>query len=155
MMSGSSVGGTEKTAANFTAGGIEILSMSREAGHAGLSSEIGAVFEAFVFEPEPSRWETSETDGRVGRPIERVRRSQDVEVGFIVLKGSTRAVKSEDQTPADPPRPQQTPLDHHCRHCPVPLRAFPSSRLFDAKHLSKMIIAVVVLSVLVYLIFFR
>jgi len=35
------------------------------------------------------------------------------------------------------------------------LRAFPSSRLFDAKHLSKMIIAVVVLSVLVYLIFFR
>src|SRR6266496_2619012 len=46
-------------------------------------------------------------------------------------------------------------LDHHCRHCPVPLRAFPSSRLFDAKHLSKMIIAVVVLSVLVYLIFFR
>jgi hypothetical protein len=46
-------------------------------------------------------------------------------------------------------------LDHHCRHCPVPLRAFPSSRLFDAKHLSKMIMAVVVLSVLVYLIFLR
>ena len=39
--------------------------------------KIGAVFEGFVFEPK------------------------NVEVGFIVLKGSTRAVKSEDQTPAD------------------------------------------------------
>jgi hypothetical protein len=46
-------------------------------------------------------------------------------------------------------------LDHHCRHCAVPLRTFPSLRLFDTKQLSKMIIAVVVLSVLVYLIFFR
>ena len=54
-----------------------------------------------VFEPELRRWEASETDGRAERPIERVRRSQDVEVEFIVLKGSTRAVKSEDQTPAD------------------------------------------------------
>jgi len=62
--------------------------------------KIGAVFERFVFEPEPSRRDASERDGRVGRPIERVRRSKDVEVGFIVLKGSTRAVKSEDQTPA-------------------------------------------------------
>jgi len=46
-------------------------------------------------------------------------------------------------------------LDHHCRHCSVPLRAFSSFRLFDAKHLSKMIVAVVVLSILVYLLFFR
>ena len=42
--------------------------------------EIGAVFEAFVFEPEPSRPETSETDGQAERPTERVRKSQDVEV---------------------------------------------------------------------------
>jgi hypothetical protein len=35
------------------------------------------------------------------------------------------------------------------------LRAFSSFRLFDAKHLSKMIVAVVVLSILVYLLFFR
>src|SRR5439155_9383313 len=33
--------------------------------------EIGAFFEAFVFEPEPSCWGASETDGRVERPIER------------------------------------------------------------------------------------
>ncbi len=29
-----------------------------------IQREVRAVFEAFVFEPEPSRWETSETDGR-------------------------------------------------------------------------------------------
>jgi hypothetical protein len=46
-------------------------------------------------------------------------------------------------------------IDHHCRHCSVPLRAFPSFRSFDAKHLSKMIIAVVAIGVFVYLIFFR
>ena len=43
--------------------------------------EIGAVFEAFVFEPEPSRREASETDGQVERPTEcGKRRSQHVEV---------------------------------------------------------------------------
>jgi hypothetical protein len=47
-------------------------------------------------------------------------------------------------------------LDHQCRHCAVSLSAFPLSRLFDAKHLSKMIIiAGMVLIVLVYVIFFR
>jgi len=46
-------------------------------------------------------------------------------------------------------------LDHQCRHCAVPLRVFASSRLFDAKHLSTMIITTVMLSILVYLIFFR
>jgi hypothetical protein len=45
-------------------------------------------------------------------------------------------------------------VDHHCRHCATPSRAIPS-RPFDAKHLQQMIMAVVVLSVLVYLIFFR
>jgi hypothetical protein len=45
--------------------------------------------------------------------------------------------------------------DHLCRHCPAPLRVFTSARFFDTKHLSKMIIAVLVLSVLVYLMFFR
>jgi len=45
--------------------------------------------------------------------------------------------------------------DHHCRHCPVPLRVFPSSRLLGAKHLSTIIVAVLVLSVLAYLLFFR
>jgi hypothetical protein len=67
-------------AASFTAGGTETLSVSREAGPAGESSEISAVFEAFVFEPEPSRWETSETDRQVERPTERERRSQHVEI---------------------------------------------------------------------------
>src|ERR1700739_2240667 len=46
-------------------------------------------------------------------------------------------------------------IDHHCRHCSVPLRAFPLSRAFDAKHLSKMITAVAAIGVLVYLMFFR
>jgi hypothetical protein len=45
--------------------------------------------------------------------------------------------------------------DHHCRHCDVPLSVFASSRLFDVKHLSTMIMAVLVLSVLAYLMFFR
>jgi hypothetical protein len=46
-------------------------------------------------------------------------------------------------------------VDHHCRHCTTTSRAIPS-RPFDAKHLQQMIMAVVVvLSVLVYLIFFR
>jgi hypothetical protein len=41
-----------------------------------------------------SRAAGSERDRRkVERPTERVRRSQDVDVGFIVLKGSTRTVK--------------------------------------------------------------
>jgi hypothetical protein len=35
------------------------------------------------------------------------------------------------------------------------LSVFPSSRLFDAKHLFPMIAAVLVLSVLTYLMFFR
>lgn len=46
-------------------------------------------------------------------------------------------------------------LDHRCRHCPVRLSVFPSSRLFDVNHLSTMIVAVLVLSVLAYLMFFR
>jgi len=45
-------------------------------------------------------------------------------------------------------------IDHHCRHCATASGAIPS-RPFDAKHLQQMIMAVVVLSVLVYLIFFR
>jgi hypothetical protein len=45
-------------------------------------------------------------------------------------------------------------VDHHCRHCATAARAIPSGP-FDAKHVQQMIImAVVVLSVLVYLIFF-
>jgi hypothetical protein len=45
-------------------------------------------------------------------------------------------------------------VDHHCRHCGTASRAIPS-RLFSAKHLQQIIAAVVALSVLVYLIFFR
>src|SRR5438477_10879704 len=52
-----------------------------------MQRKISAVFKAWkarpllhprygIFEPEPSRWETSETDGQVERPTERVRRSQ-------------------------------------------------------------------------------
>jgi hypothetical protein len=45
--------------------------------------------------------------------------------------------------------------DHHCRHCATESRAIPS-RASNAKHLQQMIImAAVVLSVLVYLIFLR
>jgi hypothetical protein len=44
---------------------------------------------------------------------------------------------------------------HHCRHCATESQAIPS-RLSNAKHLQQMIImAAVVLSVLVYLIFLR
>ena len=42
--------------------------------------KIGAVFEALVFEPEPSRGEASETDGAAERLTERERRSQHVKV---------------------------------------------------------------------------
>jgi len=46
-------------------------------------------------------------------------------------------------------------VDHHCRHCGTESGAI-QSRHFYAKHLQQMIImAVTVLSVLVYLIFFR
>jgi hypothetical protein len=45
-------------------------------------------------------------------------------------------------------------VDHHCRHCATPSRAIPS-RPFNAKYLQPMIMAVVALSVLIYLIFFR
>jgi hypothetical protein len=44
--------------------------------------------------------------------------------------------------------------DHHCRHCAVASQGF-SPRRFNAKHLQKLIIAAVVLSVLIYLTFFR
>ena len=46
-------------------------------------------------------------------------------------------------------------LTNQCRHCSVPVMASSSSGLFDAKHLSNMIVALVVLTALVYLIFFR
>ena len=42
--------------------------------------EVGAVFEAFVFEPEPSRSEAARQTGKVERPTERERRSQHVEI---------------------------------------------------------------------------
>jgi hypothetical protein len=45
-------------------------------------------------------------------------------------------------------------VDHHCRHCATAPAAIPS-RPLNAKYLQPMIMAVVVLSVLVYLLFFR
>jgi len=45
-------------------------------------------------------------------------------------------------------------VDHQCRHCAIASPAIPS-RPFNAKHVQQMIMAVVGLSVLVYLIFFR
>jgi len=45
-------------------------------------------------------------------------------------------------------------VDSHCRHCDTALRVLPSP-LFAAKHLPQIIMAVVLSSVLVYLIFFR
>jgi hypothetical protein len=45
-------------------------------------------------------------------------------------------------------------VDHHCRHCATESGAIPS-RPFDAKHLQKMMMVVVALSVVVYFIFFR
>jgi len=45
-------------------------------------------------------------------------------------------------------------VDHHCRHCATESGAIPS-RPFDAKHLQKMVMVAVALSVVVYLIFFR
>jgi len=45
-------------------------------------------------------------------------------------------------------------VDHHCRHCATESGAIPS-RPFDAKHLQKMIMVVVALSLVVYFIFFR
>jgi len=46
-------------------------------------------------------------------------------------------------------------VDHHCRHCAPSIKALPSSPLLDVKYLPRIILAVIVLSVLVYLIFFR
>jgi hypothetical protein len=46
-------------------------------------------------------------------------------------------------------------VDQHCRHCAIASPAIPS-RPFDAKHLQQLIIvAVVLVSVVVYLLFFR
>jgi hypothetical protein len=45
-------------------------------------------------------------------------------------------------------------IDHHCRHCATESGTIPS-RSFDAKHLQKMIMVVVALSLVVYFIFFR
>jgi hypothetical protein len=45
-------------------------------------------------------------------------------------------------------------VDHHCRHCAAASRVI-LPRRFNAKHLQQIIMAAVVLSVLVYLIFFR
>jgi hypothetical protein len=45
-------------------------------------------------------------------------------------------------------------IDHHCRHCAAASPAVPPGR-FITKHLQQIIVAVVVFSVLVYLIFFR
>jgi hypothetical protein len=45
-------------------------------------------------------------------------------------------------------------VDHHCRHCGTASWAIPLQR-FNRKRLQQIIMAVVVLSVLVYLIFFR
>jgi hypothetical protein len=45
-------------------------------------------------------------------------------------------------------------VDHHCRHCATASPAIPS-RAFNAKYLQPTLMAVVALSVLVYLIFFR
>jgi hypothetical protein len=45
-------------------------------------------------------------------------------------------------------------VDHHCRHCVTASPAIPA-RHFKAKYLQPMVIAAVVLSALVYLIFFR
>jgi len=45
-------------------------------------------------------------------------------------------------------------VDHQCRHCAAASLAIPS-RPFNAKYLQPIIMAVVALSVLVYLIFFR
>jgi hypothetical protein len=42
-----------------------------------------------------------------------------------------------------------------CRHCASSFGALPSSRPFDAKYLPQIISAVIVLSVLAYLVFFR
>jgi hypothetical protein len=39
------------------------------------SIAVPAVFEALVFQLEPSRWEASETDGHAEKPTERKRRS--------------------------------------------------------------------------------
>jgi hypothetical protein len=46
-------------------------------------------------------------------------------------------------------------LDSRCRHCPSTFNAAASSGPFDAKNVSQIIAAVVVLSVVVYLLFFR
>jgi hypothetical protein len=45
-------------------------------------------------------------------------------------------------------------VDHHCRHCDTASGAIPP-RPFNAKHLQQLIMAAVVLSVVVYLMFFR
>ena len=60
-------------------GGLEVFD-DFGGDHIGIG-KVGAVFEAFVFEPEPSRWEASETDGWAERPTERGKlRSQHVEI---------------------------------------------------------------------------
>jgi len=55
--------------------------------------KVRAVFKAFVFEPELNSLGAKNQTGRAERPTRWEARSQDGEVGFIVLKGSTNCEK--------------------------------------------------------------
>jgi hypothetical protein len=71
------------------------LSVSREAGHSGLiqSKEVGAVFEAFVFEPDLNSLAAKNETGRAERPTRWEARSQDVEVDFVAHRNASSNVK--------------------------------------------------------------
>ena len=65
------------------------MSVPREAGHAGLarvkSSQVGAVFETFVFEPDLNSLGAKNGTGKAARPTRWEARSQDVEVEFVAF----------------------------------------------------------------------
>ena len=50
---------------------------------------------------EPSRWESSETDGRAERPTERERRSQDVEIELAIAFSNVKNIDCQGKREAE------------------------------------------------------
>ena len=61
-------------------------------------------FERLIFQPEPSRWEASETDGEVESSTEGERRSQDVEIELAIAFSNVNKYRCEPISAAIPKR---------------------------------------------------
>lgn len=72
--------------------------------------KVRAVFETFVFEQEPSRWEASETDGKAERLTEQGRRRNQHVEGSVESSASPAAAlimnRIKPRSPSWPRRPE-------------------------------------------------